>query len=261
MPRAFYFMKNLMLDDYTQDYLLNKKITIFQPLKGYRASTDAVMLAAIVSNANRAKILDVGSGTGAVSLCLAERFKKQNIQIDGLEIQPELAELSNLSAKTNGFEFLKFHNRDISRKETAKEFIPCSYDIVISNPPYSEHDMPSPNFSKSIAHNLGPFNFEKWLDFCLKMTKPFGRIYMVNRVEALPKICAFMQGKAGGMLILPAYSKKDQSAKRIIISMQKDSKSPCVISAPFFVHTNTGEYTQQAEEILRNGKSFADLNY
>lgn len=251
-----------MPTDYTQDYLLDKKIKIFQPIEGYRASTDAVMLAAMVSGKlKNAKILDVGSGTGAISLCLAERFKAFDIKIDGLEIQPELAELANKSAEENGFSFLKYHNRDICDNSTAKDFAPCSYDVVITNPPYSDHDMPSPQKSKAMAHNLHNLDLKNWLKFCLKMAKPFGRIYLVNRVEALPEICSTLNGKAGNLTILPIYSKHEQQAKRIIVAAQKDSKAPCTILPPFFVHSENGDYTPDAELILRGGKSFAEIKF
>jgi hypothetical protein len=63
-------MKNLC-----ENYLLDKKVKIYQPKNGYHASSDAVWLAAAIKKVNKGdKILDVGSGTGAVSLCLAERF-------------------------------------------------------------------------------------------------------------------------------------------------------------------------------------------
>lgn len=247
-----------MTDDYTQDYLLDKRVVIFQPVGGYRASTDAVLLSAMVSAVKNAKILDVGSGTGAISLCLAERLKNNNVKIDGLEFQEKLAELSNMSAEKNGFAFLKFYNRDIKNKETAKEFLPCSYDVVVTNPPYSDHDMPSPNKSKATAHNLSEMNLSQWLNFCLKMAKPFGKIYMVNRVEALPVICAELKGKAGNIKILPIYSKKDQKAKRVIVCAQKDSKTPCEILPPLIVHSADGSYTEKAENILRKSMSLFD---
>lgn len=62
--------------DYTNDYLLDKKVKIFQPVNGYRASTDAVLLSSLAQIKNGDSILDVGSGTGAVSLCLAHRLPK-----------------------------------------------------------------------------------------------------------------------------------------------------------------------------------------
>ena len=90
--------------EYTNDYLLNRQVKIFQPVDGYRASTDAVILSSLVQKVKKNdKILDVGSGTGAISLCLAARFQEIQPQITGIEIQPELAELSARSAEANGF--------------------------------------------------------------------------------------------------------------------------------------------------------------
>lgn len=249
-----------MLPEYTNDYLLDKQVKILQPVDGYRASTDAVLLAGSVSGKlKNARILDVGSGTGAVSLCLAQRLQNDNVQICGLEIQPELAELSNLSAAQNNFSFVNFYNIDIRHKPQDTNLQPCSFDIVISNPPYSDHDMPSPNKSKATAHNHTDFNLSKWLAFCLKMAKPFGKIYLINRVEALSEIGAFFRGKAGNITILPIYSKAGQNAKRIIVSAQKDSKAPDCILPPFFVHNADGQYTAQAQKILRDGCGLFDL--
>ena len=93
------------MTNYSNDYLLNKQVKIFQPLNGYRASTDAVILSSLVNKVKPGdKILDVGSGTGAISLCLAARFREKDPQITGLELQPELTDLSNKSASANGFE-------------------------------------------------------------------------------------------------------------------------------------------------------------
>ena len=58
--------------DHTNDYLLDKRVKIFQPINGYRASTDAVLVSSLVNKVKTTdKILDVGSGTGAISVCLA----------------------------------------------------------------------------------------------------------------------------------------------------------------------------------------------
>ena len=59
-------------NSYTNDYLLDRQVKILQPVDGYRASTDAVFLSSLVDGKKikeNAAVLDVGSGTGAVSLC------------------------------------------------------------------------------------------------------------------------------------------------------------------------------------------------
>lgn len=249
-----------MTDNFTNDYLLDKKVKIFQPADGYRASSDAVLLSAIPEDdVQNARILDVGSGTGAVSLCLAHRLQKNNVQIIGLELQEELAKLSAQSAAANNFDFVKFYWADIRQKLNIAEYKPCSFDVVISNPPYSEHDMPSPNTSKATAHNHLDFDLAHWLSFCLKSLKPFGIFYMINRTEALPNICTFLDGKAGNITILPIFSKANQTAKRVIISAQKDSKAPCKILPPLIMHDANGKYTLESEKILRQGISFGAL--
>ena len=234
-----------MLPQNTNDYLLNRKVKIFQPTDGYRASVDAVFLSAAVANVpNGGRILDVGSGTGAISLCLAHRLQQQNVEIIGAEIQPELVELANYSAAQNNFDFLHYLQTDIRQKSTLPELKPCRFDVVVSNPPYSEHDLPSPKAAKATAHN---------------MTKPFGKIGLINRAEALPQICRFLYGKAGNITVLPVFTKSAQPAKRVIVTAQKDSKAPCRILPPFTVHMPSGEYTDEAAAILRDAKCFAEL--
>lgn len=249
-----------MAENYTADYLLDKKIRIYQPTDGYRASSDAVLLSAMPNgNVKNAKILDVGSGTGAISLCLAHRLQNNNVQITGLELQPELVELSNKSAQANNFDFVKFYHSDIRQKPKVGDYQPCSYDIVITNPPYSEHDMPSPKTGKATAHNLSNFDLAQWIAFCLKSLKPFGKLYTVNRAEALPDICSYLHGVAGNVEILPVYSKTNQIAKRVIVAAQKDSKTPCKIFPPLVMHDESGKYTAESEKVLRHGMSLSEL--
>ena len=225
------------MSNFTNDYLLDKQVKIYQPTDGYRASTDAVFLSSLVDERklkNGTKILDVGSGTGAISLCLASRMKDKDVKIKGLDIQKELVELSNQSAKANNFQdILSYENFDI--REDRKEEL-NSYDIVITNPPYSDHDMPSPNESKKLAHNHQNFDLTGWLIFCIKMLKSKGELYLINRAEA----------------------KYGQDAKRVVIIAKRGARGVTKILPPFYVHNQDGSYTDEAQKILRMGKNFFD---
>lgn len=247
------------MTDYTEDYLLDKRLKIFQPINGYRASTDAVMLSAMISSLKKgSSILDVGSGTGAISLCLASRLQTFAPRIIGLELQPRLAELSNLSAAANGFtDFLNYIHCDIKHKpENIKN---CSFDHVITNPPYAENDMPSPNESKALAHNHRDFSLTGWINFCIKMLKPKGRFYMINRAEAIDEILTAIYGKLGHIEIIPLFSKTGQKAKRVIIRAQKDNHAPAIIHPGLIIHDFNGEYSETARQILRLGKGFDEI--
>lgn len=247
------------MSEYTKDYLLDKQVQIFQPINGYRASTDAVMLSSAVSKVKKGDtILDVGSGTGAVSLCLASRFYDTEPQITGLEIQPELAELSNMSAAANGFDsFLHYVNCDIRNK--LQEIENCSFAHVITNPPYAEKDMPSPNAGKATAHNHNGFSLKGWIEFCIKMIKPKGWFYIVNRAEAVSEILSVIHGKLGHIEIIPLYSKNGQKAKRVIIRAQKDNHAAAVIMPPLIIHASDGNYTEKAQKILRLGNGLDEV--
>lgn len=240
---------------YTNDYLLDKKVKIFQPIDGYRASTDAVFLSSLLDSKKVKKgdtILDVGSGTGAISLCLASRLK--DVKITGIDIQKDLVELSNMSSKENGYDsFLTYINTDIRKKTSLPS---GSFSFVITNPPYSDHDMPSPNESKKLAHNHQDFDLTGWLSFCLKMLKPKGYLLVINRTEAINEIITAIDKKAGSINVLPIYSKLGQDAKRVAIIAQKTAKGITKILPPFYTHNEDGSYTDKAQSILRLGKEY-----
>ena len=240
--------------DYTEDYLLDKKVRIFQPVDGYRAAIDAVILSSMVHKVKSGdKILDLGSGTGAISLCLAHRFPAA--EITGLEIQPQLVELSTMSAAANGFDKLRFENCDI-RKPPVKLF--NGFNHLVTNPPYAADDMPSPNAGKALAHNFQDFDLEKWLLTALKFLRPLGWIYIINRTAAIDEILSVLHGRAGAITVLPLFSKAGQEAKRVIVCARKGDKSPSRILPGLTVHDADGQYTSEAQLLLREGKGFFD---
>ena len=237
--------------EYTNDYLLDKQVKILQPVSGYRTSTDAVLLSSLPDKLKAGdKILDVGSGTGGISLCLAHRFPE--CDITGLEIQPRLAELSARSAAANGFANLRYVNCDIGKPLPG--IANCSFHHVVTNPPYGSGAMPSPNRSKAAAHDFSGLDLPGWIAFCLKMMRPKGWLYMINKTDALDTILACLHGKTGAITVFPLYSKAKQAAGRILVRARKDSRQPTEILPGLVVHNDDGSYTDAAERILRHGE-------
>src|ERR1700744_43554 len=86
----------------TEDRLLDGRVVLRQPAEGFRAAIDPVMLAAPVAAEPGQSVLDIGTGSGAVALCLAWRLAQ--IRVTGLEIQRDLVRLASENAALNGFE-------------------------------------------------------------------------------------------------------------------------------------------------------------
>jgi tRNA1Val (adenine37-N6)-methyltransferase len=80
----------------SRDGFLNKRILIDQPLAGFRAGHDSVLLAASVPAGAGQSVLELGAGAGVVSLCLAARVRA--VSITGVEIDAELVALANANA-------------------------------------------------------------------------------------------------------------------------------------------------------------------
>ena len=85
------------------DDLEYKGLKIIQNKDGFCFGVDSVLLSDYAKKIkNNAKVIDIGTGTGIVSLLLC---KKTNLsKIIGIEIQEDVAEMANRSIKLNNLE-------------------------------------------------------------------------------------------------------------------------------------------------------------
>ena len=90
-------------EDTSLDGFLGGALHIYQPVNGYRAATDPVFLAAAVSAKQGDQVLELGCGVGVASLCLKSRHP--DVDITGLELQANYAELARLNAMENDILF------------------------------------------------------------------------------------------------------------------------------------------------------------
>lgn len=109
-----------------------KQFSIKQEMSAMKIGTDSVLLGAWTPNNNPKYILDIGSGTGILSLMLAQRL--QPIRIDAVEINSDafLECQENFSA-SKWSPLLNCYHTDI--KDFSKN-TQNKYDLIVSNPPF-----------------------------------------------------------------------------------------------------------------------------
>jgi len=117
----------------TTESLFEGRLTCRQPLRGYRFSVDAVLLAHFFKPDPCGKIIDLGTGCGIMALILAYRYP--SVAIIGLEIQADLAKLARRNVAGNSYEDrVDIVEGDLCLVE--RLFASGSFRRVIANPPY-----------------------------------------------------------------------------------------------------------------------------
>lgn len=129
-----------------------------------KVCTDACLFGAWVANkiekskAAPANILDIGAGTGLLSLMLAQQCEAY---IDAIEINADAA----LQATAN-MKAAPWNTRMQLRQIALQEFNPENkYDIIISNPPFFELDLKSDNDEKNAAKHDSTLKFDELVSF------------------------------------------------------------------------------------------------
>lgn len=232
----------------TIDNFLNGRIKIIQPEIGFRAGSDAVLLSAVANQCSK-RVLDVGCGVGAVSLCFAHN--NPDAQITAIDIQDNLLDLAKLNAIENGFSNIEVKNIDICKNKPEYQ----NYNSVITNPPFFKegHGIKSPSEIKQMA-NTGEVSLSKWIDFCFLSLKDKGDFTIIFVVERLVELLSLMNNKFGDIEIIPLYPKLGYKAKRVIIRAKKNTKGVTNLSPGIILHNE--DASSKIENILRDGEKY-----
>ena len=156
-----------------------KQFTIAQDMCAMKVGTDSVLLGAWLTP-KEGSLLDIGSGTGLLSLMMVQRT--QDAIIDAIDIDESayIQTLKNIEESPWGNRITAFHS-SIQSFETDKK-----YDLIFTNPPYFIDSSQSPNSSRNIARHNNELPFKdllKWVKHLLKKEGIFALILPINEAE------------------------------------------------------------------------------
>ena len=138
-----------------------KQFHVNQDRCAMKIGTDGVLLGAWTPLINNPyNVLDIGAGTGILSLMLAQRSNAG--QIDAIEIDEDAYEqcVENFETSPWGDKLFCFHaGLDEFVDEPEDE-----YDLIISNPPFYTDDYKSENTSRDLARFEDALPFEELIE-------------------------------------------------------------------------------------------------
>ena len=166
-----------------------KQFSVQQDKCAMKIGTDSVLLGAWcpIDN-NPFSVLDIGAGTGVLSLMLAQRSHAE--QIDALEIDEDAYEqcVENFEASPWSDRLFCFHaGLDEFIEEPEDE-----YDIIISNPPFYSEDYKTDNSQRDLARFQDAMPFEELVeaaDLLLSENGIFAVIIPYKEEESFIDLC------------------------------------------------------------------------
>jgi tRNA1Val (adenine37-N6)-methyltransferase len=139
-----------------------------------KVCTDSCLFGAVVNVNEAERILDIGTGTGLLSLMVAQRT---DATIDSVEINPEAAAQASENFASSSWAY-RLHLHPVSLQEFAKEN-QQNYDVILSNPPFFLASLKSGNAAKDSAKHTGDLFFEDILAFAQKHLTQQGKLYIL----------------------------------------------------------------------------------
>lgn len=242
-------------DELSDDKFLCGRLNLLQPLKGYRAATDPVLLAAACPASEGESVLDLGCGAGAAALCLGLRVP--GLALSGLEVQPAYASLARRNAERNGI-VVDVHEGDLRQMPAG---LRRDFDHVIANPPYyPAGGSPSPIAARATAMQVVT-PLADWVAAGSRRLRPGGWLTLICGAEGLPEVLAALSPKLGSTAVLPLTPREGRGALRVIVQARKGGRAPFRLLAPLVLHQGASHdgdrenYTPAANAVLREGAS------
>lgn len=241
--------------DLSCNAFLGGQLQILQPLNGYRAGVDPVLLAASIIATPGQSVLELGCGAGVASLCLGARVR--GLALNGLELQPAYADLARRNSALNKID-MHVVEGDLSAMPDV--FRLRQFDHVIANPPYFLR-------SKSIsAQDIGRETalgeatpLSEWIRIAAKRCAPKGQVSMIHRVERLPEILVGFSTHLGSLQVQPLVARRGRIAQLVVVRGVKNGRADFRLMDGIKMHrgkahvSDSENYTKTIRSVLRDG--------
>lgn len=157
----------------SNNYFSFKHFTVYQDRSAFKVGTDGVLLGASADITGVRHILDIGSGTGLVSIMLAQRCDAEitAIEPDNESYIQACENVSRCPWNTR----IKVENADLQNFDPGLN----KFDLIVSNPPYFTGSLKSPDIRKSAARHNDSLASEEILDGVLRLLEEDGRLMLI----------------------------------------------------------------------------------
>ncbi len=231
-------------------YFQFKRFTIEQDKCAMKVGTDGVLLGAVVEvNDTIHRVLDVGTGTGLISLMLAQRMEQA--EITAIDIDEMAVEQARENAQRSPFaERIKVELSDF-RTMVGNE---SEYDLVVSNPPFFNEKVNCPDSQRDTARHTDSLPLSSLIENAARLLTSEGRFAVIIPTQISADFildCAMNGLHLYRKTMVKTVPRKE--AKRVILEFSKQSVASRVETLLLRDENgeNSEEYRKLTEEFYK----------
>ncbi|MDE6868177.1 MAG: methyltransferase [Clostridia bacterium] len=204
-------MYNLNKDEVLEEFFEDKKI--IQNTALYRFTSDSILLSKFARAKVGDNVADFCSGSGVVGfhfLCLNPKIASLTL----FEMQTSLADISERSAKLNGF--------DCEVVNCRLQDIPKSYDdkfsLILCNPPYERSGFENASFEKAVCRKEITLTLPEIAEAAFRKLKFGGRLAIINRADRTAELVYTLKAKNLEVKRLQFVAGKEGAAPYLVMA-------------------------------------------
>lgn len=156
-------------------YFRFKQFTIQQDKTAMKVCTDACLFGAcLAAKVDAERVLDIGAGTGLLSLMYAQ--KHPGAYMDAIEIEENaFAQAKENAANTPWNECIRIYHCGL------QQYVPTAiqYDLILSNPPFFDNDLKSNDHARNTAMHSTRLSLTEIFSFAKKYLEEHGKLALL----------------------------------------------------------------------------------
>lgn len=224
-----------------------KQFEIQQDRCAMKVGTDGVLLGAWALLPATGNILDIGAGTGLLSLMAAQR--SQDAFITALEIDSDAARQANENvAHSPWSERIRVINADFCKWASDCE---VKFNKIISNPPYFEQSLLSPDATRTTARHTTLLSYDDIFDLARAIIAEGGSLSLVIPASMYEQVnhTAMLYGWGASRLTL-VHTALHKPAKRALCEWKRNHYAPCPATILTIGNSAQG-YSEEYKQLTR----------
>ena len=219
-----------------------------------KVGTDGILLGgwADVTTAFTAplKVLDIGTGSGLISLMLAQRCQG-DMQAIAIDIDVSACQQAKKNIDNSPWpSSIAVKHVALQAFTQAYKDEPAKFDLVVSNPPYFIHGQKFTDEARKIARHTGSLTHQELVDCALQLLAPNGRIALVLPYTSGCELVTYCQ-QLGNLQItcLNIKTTPKKPYKRMLINIQRGDRD--LEKQSLTIHESDGRYSNDYQRITK----------